>query len=223
MPFINQSIIQEYLQQNRIALSKRPSDRFQQNHFRKFFQQQSRRNGLDKDYTNFIMNHEQYGLSKESYDTFIEEHDDVYDKYAAAWRHTNLLQDTPFDASIDPETSDVDIDWDNIEFDINEPLEESLNRQIQSDLGDINYYREGIRHLNGLMPSKQRIDVDDYLPTIDDIKNIIHIRLEKCLHSIETEEEYNQKYLEELKKEAKRYNDLATEEERRYQELRESI
>jgi len=92
MPFINKNIIQEYLQQHKIPLTKKPSERLEQNHFRKFFQQQSRRNRLDKDYVNFIMNHEQYGLSKESYDTFIEEHDDVYDKYIAAWGPVNLLQ-----------------------------------------------------------------------------------------------------------------------------------
>ena len=185
---------------------------FQPRFLRKYFTQKSDEIGLDSDVSDYIQSHNLNSVTWRSYKHYTYE--EIYKKYIAAWAGVNLHEGP---------NSDADFDLENIVNELEKSDEELCYTEIESDLGDINYYREGIRHLNGLMPSKQRIDVDDYLPTIDDIRNRIYIRLEKYLDSIETEEEYNQKYLEELKKEVKNYSDLRDEEERRYDELRKSV
>ena len=138
----------------------------------------------------------------------------VYDKYVKYWGPVNLVEVSD---------SDADFDLDDIVNELEKSDEELCYTEIQSYIDDIRIAREGIRHLNGLVPSQKRLDVDDYLPTIDDIKNTIYIRLEKFVNSIETEEEYNQTYLDELKNEVKKYSNLRDEEERRYKNLRESV
>ena len=201
-----------FLRNHPVPCIDKQTGNFKVKFLRKYFTQKSDEIGLDSDVSDYIQSHNLNSVTWRSYKHFT--YDEIYNKYMASWGPVNLL---------DTHISDADFDLENLENELEKPIEELYHTEIQSDLEDINYYREGIRSLNALMPSKQRIDVDEYLPTIENIKNTIHIRLEKYLDSIETEGEYKQRYLEELKKEARKYSDLRDEEGMRYEELRESV
>ncbi|KAF5043476.1 hypothetical protein DSECCO2_501810 [anaerobic digester metagenome] len=216
----NMRPLRGYLANDVLPLKYRSEKAIKIHHLRKFFQQHSAILEMPDVWTNYIMNHRggRNPVAEKHYHNFQSA---VYDKYIKYWGPVVLSQNSSPLTEVDIL---ADIDFDKLYTEPPAPnTEESLLKQIESSLASIKMDRDFIRYLNTLVPPEQRLEVDEFLPIVSDVRERIIIRLEGYQDVIETEEEYNRTFLEQLKKEANYYNDLMLDEERRYYKFRASV
>lgn len=216
--FTSYTLLQRLLKEHPTPMINQSSLKVEVRDLRKFMIQKSKVElKLNPDILNYIVSHNLGSLDWKYYQNFKAEV--FYDEYMASWGPVNLLDDI-----VGNEAEDFadEINYSTVIEDLT-ITEGSLTKEIQYSLDSIKEHRDGIDHLNGLLPPDRRLPVDTFLPTIDNIKDLIKIRLEGLEDKITTKEEYDAALLEELAKEADRVSDQAHLEKIRYQQFRRSI
>jgi len=208
-----------FLRNHPVPCIDKQTGNFMVKFLRKFFTQKSDKIGLDSDVSDYIQSHNLNSVTWRSYKHYT--YDEIYNKYITSWGPVVLCPNSSPLTEVDIL---ADIDFDKLYTEPPAPkTEESLLKQIESSLDSIKMNREFIRYLNTLVPPDQRLKVDEFLPTASVVRERIIIRLETYEGVIETEEDYNRTFLEQLRKEADYYNDLMLDEERRYYKFRASV